>query len=140
MVKISNFQIIELLKGKERRTYVEMAKELNVSETAIRKRISNLEKSGIIKEYNVEVDNKKLGYDIRALIGVDTEPENFIDILEMLKKDENVKTLYISSGDHMLVFEMWFKNSDDLRYFVKELEKTKGIKKICPSIIQEKIK
>ena len=87
-----------------------------------------------------EVDLKKMGFEIVALIGIDTTPESFISALEQLRDMEEVVSLYSSSGDHMILLEGWFKNMDELAKFVKKLESIEGITKICPAILLEKIK
>ncbi|MCD6557512.1 MAG: Lrp/AsnC family transcriptional regulator [Candidatus Aenigmarchaeota archaeon] len=140
MVRISNLKILELLKRNSRMSFVEMAKKLGVSETAVRKKIKRLESDGVIKKYTIETDPRKIGFDIDALIGIDTEPEYYISTLERLKQTKEVIGLCSSSGDHMILAECWFKNSNELAKFIKKLEKSKGIIKICPAIILEKIK
>lgn len=123
-----------------RTPYQEIARRLGVSETAVRKRVRKLEEKGIIKRYTVEVDPKKLGFEIQALIGVDTKPEYFISILGRLKELEEIRSLYSSSGDHMILIECWFKSSGELTEFVKFLENLEGITRVCPALILEKIK
>ncbi|MEM2954981.1 MAG: Lrp/AsnC family transcriptional regulator [Candidatus Nanoarchaeia archaeon] len=140
MVRISNLELIRKLKENARIRYVELAKHFGVSETAIRKRIKKLENDGVIKRYTIEVDPKKIGFSSVALIGLDTRPEKYIQTLEELKKMKEIVSLCSSSGDHMIMVECWCKDSKDLAFFVKRLEKIDGITKICPSIITEKIK
>jgi len=53
---------------------------------------------------------------------------------------EEVVSLYSSSSDHMIFIECCFKNSEELMKFVKKLDTMKGITKICPAIVLEKIK
>ena len=139
MVRISNLELVEILRKNARISYVELAKHFGVSETAIRKRIRKLEENGVIKRYTVEVDPKKLGFEINALIGVDTKPERYVQIIEKMKVMEGIKGLCSSSGDHMILLECWFRNSNELAEFVKKLEKLEGVTKICPAIIIEKI-
>ncbi|MHA1238280.1 MAG: Lrp/AsnC family transcriptional regulator [Candidatus Odinarchaeia archaeon] len=140
MVRISNLELLKLLRENSRISFVELARHFNVSETAIRKRIRKLEQEGVIKKYTVEVDPKKIGFEVRALIGIDTEPEEYIPTLEKLKEMREVESLYSSSGDHMILIECWFKDTKELTEFVKILEAIKGIIRICPAIILEKIK
>jgi hypothetical protein len=40
----------------------------------------------------------------------------------------------------MFLVECWFENSKKLTKFIKKLNMIKGITKICPAIILEKIK
>jgi len=123
-----------------RTPYVKIAKMLGVSETAVRKRVKKLEKMGLIKRYTIEVDPKKIGFEIRALIGIDTKPERFISTLEKLKAMEEVISLYSASGDHMILVECWFRDSKELTSFVKKLEVIEGVTRVCPAIILEKVK
>ena len=140
MVRISDLELIRILMKNARTPYVKIAKMLEVSETAVRKRVKKLEEMGVIRKYTIEVDPKKIGFEIRALIGIDTKPERFISTLEKLKVMEEVISLYSASGDHMILVECWLKNSKELTSFVKKLETMEGVTRVCPAIILEKVK
>ncbi|HIQ49660.1 MAG TPA: Lrp/AsnC family transcriptional regulator [Nanoarchaeota archaeon] len=140
MVRISEKKLIEILQENARLPFVKIAKKLGVSEAAVRKKLSLLEKKGVIKKYTIEIDPKKLGFEIVCLIGIDTLPEKLISIVEKLVKRKEVKHLYTASGDHMILIESWFRNSKELTEFIKELESMKGVTRVCPAIILEKIK
>lgn len=140
MVRLTNIDLIKELLVDSRRSYVELAKRFGVTEAAIRKRIKKLESEKIIKRFTIEVDLKKLGFEIHTLIGLDASPEKLVQVLEELQSMEEVAGLYTSSGDHMILMECWFKNMNQLSEFVKRLEKLDGVTRICPAIILEKIK
>jgi len=140
MVRISNIELLNILKDNARMKFVDIAKKLNVSETAIRKKVKKLEENGTIKGYTIEINPKKAGFEINAMIGIDTKPEYFIQILEGMKKMPECLSVYSASGDHMILIECWFKDSKALTVFVQGIEKIEGITKICPAIITEKIK
>ena len=140
MVRFSDFELIKLLMKNSRTPYVKLGELLGVSETAIRKRVRKLEEEGVIRRYTIEVDPKKLGFKVNALIGLDTVSERFIAVIEELKAMEEVLGLYSASGDHMILLECWFKDSDELTRFVKRLESIRGVTRVCPAIILEKLK
>ena len=140
MVRFSDFELIKLLMKNSRTPYVKLGELLGVSEAAIRKRIRKLEEDGVIRRYTIEVDPKKLGFKVNALIGLDTVSERFIAVIEELKAMEEVLGLYSASGDHMILLECWFKDSDELARFVKRLESIRGVTRVCPAIILEKLK
>ena len=140
MVRISNLEILKILMENSRIPYIKIAKIFGVSEAAVRKRIKKLERDGVIRKYTIEVDLRKIGYEINALIGIDTEPERYIPTLEKLREMKEVMKLCSSTGDHMILIECWLKNSKELTEFIKTLEKIEGVTKICPAIILEKIK
>ena len=140
MVRISDEKLLEILRENARLPYVKIAEKLGVSEAAVRKRIKKLEKEGIIRKYTIEVDPRKIGYQIVALIGIDTKPEHYIKALEEIKKMPEIVNLWTSSGDHMILAECWLKNSQQLTEFVGRLEKVEGTTRICPAVILEKVK
>jgi Lrp/AsnC family transcriptional regulator for asnA, asnC and gidA len=129
-----------MLKENARIPYVQIARRIGISETAVRKRIRKMEENGIIKRYTIEIDPKKVGFEIDAFIGIDTKPEKYISTIEKLNQMAEVISLSPSSGDHMILIECWFKNSAELSRFVRLIEKMDGVTKVCPAIISEKIK
>lgn len=138
--KFSDDELIKILMENARMPYVEIAKMFGVSETTIRKRIAKLEEDKVILKYTIEVDPRKLGYRIVAIVGVDTEPEAYISVISELKAMQEIKKLYTSSGDHMIMFEAWLPDSDSFSDFIRKVESIKGVKKVCPAIILERIK
>jgi Lrp/AsnC family transcriptional regulator for asnA, asnC and gidA len=139
MVRISDIDLIRELEKDCRKPFTEIAKKFKVSEAAIRKKVKKLLKLGIIR-FSLDVDYKKLGYNYVAIIGIDVLPEHFVKIIEMLKEDKEVKELYTSTGDHMILAKVVFRTNEELNEFVKILEKNKMITKVCPAIIVERIK
>jgi Lrp/AsnC family transcriptional regulator for asnA, asnC and gidA len=122
-------------------SYTNMAKELDITEAAVRKRVKNLESRGVIKRYTIDVDSTKLGYNIVSLTGIDTEPEKFLDVAKKLKEEEFTRNVFITTGDHMIMAEIWAKDGDELTRIISEkIGRLQGVKKICPAIILEKIK
>lgn len=129
-----------MLMENARMSYVEIARALNVSEAAVRKRVKRLENLGIISRYTIEVDPRKLGYEVVAIIGLDVDPEHLLSVMDELKKREEAVRLYLTSGDHMLVAECWFKSSQELSSFIRRLESREGVKRVCPAIVLERLK
>ncbi|MEM1737244.1 MAG: Lrp/AsnC family transcriptional regulator [Nitrososphaerota archaeon] len=140
MVRISDQELLKMLMENARMSYVEIARALNVSEAAVRKRVKRLENLGIISRYTIEVDPRKLGYEVVAIIGLDVDPEHLLSVMDELKKREEAVRLYLTSGDHMLVAECWFKSSQELSSFIRRLESREGVKRVCPAIVLERLK
>lgn len=140
MVRITDLELLKALREDSRRTHVELARIFGVTEAAIRKRIKKLESEKIIKRFTIEVDLRKLGFEVHALIGIDTSPEKLIELLEGLRNMEEVVSLYTSTGDHMILIESWFKNIYELSEFVKYLNNIEGVVRVCPAILLEKVK
>ncbi|KAA0000139.1 MAG: Lrp/AsnC family transcriptional regulator, partial [Thermoplasmata archaeon] len=124
-----------------RTPYTQIAKEIGLSEGAIRKRVESLEKKGVIKKYIAIIDPKKIGYNSITLLGLDAEPTKLFDIANEIAKIEEAKNVYLSTGDHMIMAEIWAKDGKELSdILANKIAKIDGVKRICPAIILEKIK
>ncbi len=132
--------IIEILMKDARTPYTEIARKLGVTEAAIRKRVKKLEEQGIIRGYRAVVDPKKIGYKIVAEIGFDVEPEQYVRAIEQVKKMPEVKRMKSTTGDHMIMIECWFHDSDEMVRFVRRLESIEGVQRVCPAILVEELK
>jgi Lrp/AsnC family transcriptional regulator for asnA, asnC and gidA len=134
-------KIIEMLEENGRASFTRMAKRLLVSEATVRKRVKALEKDGVIKKYCVVVDPFKLGYHNAAIIGLDVEPALFLEAARKLAEFPETRYVATSTGDHMIMTEVWAKNGQELTAIIaNRIGKIAGVRKICPAIILEKIK
>jgi Lrp/AsnC family transcriptional regulator for asnA, asnC and gidA len=141
MLDQKDIKIIEILSKDSRTPFTEIARRLGVSESTIRKRVEALENRGVIKKYSIVVDPAKMGYKTVALVGLDVQPDKFLEAAEELSKLEEVKLVATSTGDHMIMTEIWTKDGRELGLLIsKKLGKISGIHRICPAIILEKIK
>ena len=133
--------IIEMLTKDARTPFTEIAKVLGISETAVRKRVNALEKAGVIRQYTIVVNPSKLGYHLVSLTGVDTLPEKIFEVAEKLREFDFVKEVYLTSGDHMIMTEVWAKDGEDLSDIISNrIGRIDGVTKVCPAIILEKLK
>lgn len=133
-------KIVRLLSENARRTFTEMAKALGISDVAVKKRLSKLEKEGVIKRYTVVVDPKKLGYNAVALIGVDSEPDHVLNVAEELSRKDYASAVYVTTGDHMIMVEVWARHSIELKKIVDEIGSMSGVKRVCPAIVLDRLK
>lgn len=135
-----DLKIIEILSKNSRTSFMEIARKLQVSESTIRKRASNLKNRGIIKKYSLIVDTNKIGFENIALIGVDVLPEKYLEIGKKLTEFDEVKYAASSTGDHMFMLEVWTKNGDELRQVSDKIKRLDGVTRLCPAIIKETLK
>lgn len=134
-------RIIEMLEENGRKSYTEMAEELEVSESAVRKRVSMMLSRGVIKKFTVKVDHTKLGLSTVAIVGIDVESDKMLEIAQLLCDLKDVRCVATSSGDHMIMLEVWAKSGKELNKLISERISTiEGVKKICPALILEKLK
>lgn len=134
-------RILELLEEDARRSFTGMAEKLKVSESSIRKRVSALQKEGVIKKFTIKVDHAKLGLNTVAIVGIDVDSDKMLEIAQKLCDFKEVKCVATSSGDHMIMLEVWAKNGKELNKLIaEEIGRIEGVRQICPALILEKLK
>lgn len=136
-----DLQIINMLEKNARIAFTAIAKALSVSESTVRKRVGELEKEGIIKGYCVVLDPKKLGFNTVALVGLDTAPDKFLEVAKNIAEFDEIKSLSTSTGDHMIMAEIWIKDNSTLTDFIEnKISKMDGVTRVCPAIISHTLK
>ena len=141
MMDETDTKILEILVKNARTSFLDMAKKLHISESTVRNRVNSLEKNGTIKKYSAIVEPSKLGYGSVALVGIDCKPENFLSVAKRLTEFDNIKFVATSSGDHMIMIEIWMNDGHKLRNFIREnIEEMDGVMRTCPAIITERLK
>ncbi len=135
-----DLKILKILSKNARAPFSEIAREVELSDVAVMKRVRKLEQLGVIKRYTIVVDPRKLGYRSVSITGIDVEPEYLFSVVDKLKTMPNVKFLAITSGDHSIMTIIWAKDSEEISKIHEELSKIRGVKRVCPAIVLDVIK
>ena len=138
MIDKKDLKIIDMLRENSRIPFTEIATRLDVSESSIRKRIKALENKGVVTQYTVIIDPAKLGYNSVSMVGINVESTHLLDVAMRMTEYPEVKFVATSTGDHMIITEIWLNDSKELGRFIAEnIEKQEGVKKVSPTIILE---
>ena len=141
MVDDLDRKILHLLQADGSTSFTKIAKELRLNESTIRKRVLLLKENGVIKKFSIVLDPAKIGLGTVAVVGIDTDPDKLLDVAQNLTKVPETRYVATSTGDHMIMTEVWAKDGRELSQILSEkIGAIKGVKKICPSIILEKMK
>lgn len=93
----SDLKILEILRKNARTPYTTIARELKISEAAVRKRIEKLVKMGVIKRFTIDYE---LENEIRAIVMVKTNPQiPTPEISKKIIKIPGVEFVYETTGD-----------------------------------------
>jgi len=134
-----DLKIIEILMRNARTPKVRIAEELGVTETAVRKRIAKLERERIILSYKAVVNYKSAGL-VSSLTGVDVDAEKLWLVVNKLKEMDEVKSMWLTTGDHMIMLEIVVKSVDALSEVHERIACMEGVKRVCPAVILEVLK
>ena len=119
-----NLKIIDIL-GKDSSTpFVEIAKQLGVSDATVHIRVRRLISEGIISKFTVTIDNNLLGYDHLAFMGINVKPGLADEAIEDLSNLEEVLEIHEMHGTFDLLLKIRSKDLDQMRDVVENKIRT----------------
>lgn len=138
-----DYKVIDILKENSNLTTHKISKKLNIPITTIHNRIKKLEKLGIIKNYTVNIDYKKLNLGITSYILVSVmytlpsgEKVKQEHVAQQIKKLKGVEEVNIVTGGTDIIIKIRVKDVDELNDFViKKLRAIKGVDKTQTMIV-----
>jgi Lrp/AsnC family transcriptional regulator for asnA, asnC and gidA len=134
-------KILKLLEEDGSLTFTGIARKLKLNESTVRKRVMALRQAGVIKKFTVVIEPSKVGFNTVAIVGVDVDPPKLLEVAQKLCDIPETRYVATSTGDHMIMTEIWAKDGKELSRIISEKIGTiEGVNKICPAIILEKLK
>jgi Lrp/AsnC family leucine-responsive transcriptional regulator len=131
-----DLQIIEILSGNARTSLREIEKKVDLSPSSIRLRMERLVELGVIKRYTVDVDYRKLGFDIQVLILITAQPGAAKELYDTLSNFSQVSEVMKTVGPATFILTVRVKDIVELTHFVsQELENLRGVERIETMLI-----
>lgn len=129
-------EILDILKKKGRVSYTEIGNEIGISDVAAKKRISNLQENGAIKNFTVNLDYSKLGKSLHGFLLVKISPEIKEKTRKKLNDNEKVLRFYNTIGEYDLIIETTCEDIDELKKLTeREIGNLRGVQEIRTAII-----
>ncbi|MBN1462872.1 MAG: winged helix-turn-helix transcriptional regulator [Paludibacteraceae bacterium] len=114
-------KILELVTQNARISFLEVARECNVSGAAIHQRIQRLINMGIIKGSEFIVDTYKIGYQTCAFIGIVLKDLKFFnEVVADIKKIPEVVECHYATGKYAMFVKIYAKDNRHLLQIILE--------------------
>ena len=108
-------KILEMLMNNARVPFLEVARECGISGAAIHQRVNKLEESGIFKGSHYIINEKILGYNTCAYVGVHFEKGSaYNSVVEELRKIPEVIECHYTTGTYALFLKIFSKDNHHL--------------------------
>jgi len=133
-------KILEKLNENARRSYREIARELNISLTTVANRIKRMEDEKIIERYIPLINQEKIGYDLTAVINVKISHGKLLEVQEKISKDKHVSSVYDITGDWDSLIIAHFKDRRDLNGFIKGVLSLNNVEKTNTQLVLNIVK
>lgn len=133
-------KILEKLNENARKSYREIARDLNVSLTTVANRIKKLEDGKVIERYIPVINQEKIGYDLTAIINVKISHGKLLEVQERISKDSHVSGVYDITGEWDSLIIARFKDRRDLNGFIKGVLSMANVEKTNTQLVLNIVK
>ena len=113
-------QVIKELRADGRLSVSELAGRANVSRATAYQRLARLQETGVIRRFTVDVDHRKMGLPIAALVLVNVVQHAWRGVGERLRRLPGVEWLALSTGTFDYVLLVRAPDIDHLRDVILE--------------------
>jgi len=132
--------ILRRLNTDARKSFRDIARELKVSISTISNRVKRLEQEGIIIGYIPVLDEKKLGYDVLAVIGIRISKGKLLEVQRKIGREDKVVDVYDVTGEYDSVIIARFKNTKELDLFIKHLVAMENVERTYTQVVLNVVK
>ena len=115
-----NLQIMDILAKDSSTPYVEIAKQIGISDATVHLRVRRLIAAGIITKFTISVDNNLLGYDHLAFMRINIRPGFADSVTEELSNIEEVLEIYEMHNAFDLFLKIRAKNLSHMRDIIEK--------------------
>lgn len=120
--------ILALLQEDGRRSVVDIAKRVSLSPTAVKRRIQQLEETGVIEGYSARVDYRKLGWSLDAFVELRfTGTTDAAEMDELAAALPEARAVYTTAGQGDILALVTATGVEHLREVINRLRRTPGI-------------
>ncbi len=134
----TDYKILRILQKNSRTPFLEIAKTLGISNATVHDRVKKLLGTGVLRGFTVQLDSKKLGYEITAIVDVvlDHPSLDLYKLKEGLLSIPEITEAYNLTGDTDLLLKIKTKTIDDLRSLLTtKIQHLEGVKRLSTSIV-----
>lgn len=137
-------QILAILQKNNKISQKELAKQVNLSISAVNRRINTLEESGVIQKNVSILDSKKIGINTTVIVEIQIEDER-LDLLEEDKKrffdSPYVQQVYYVTGEFDFLLVMNVKDMTEYEELTRKLFfASKNIKRFRTIVSMQNVK
>lgn len=124
-----------------KRTLSEIADEVGLSTSGVRRRIGILEDKGVVQGYTAKVDPEKAGYDIAAFLNIDVKSSEARRVAGVLTRCKGVCEVHKTTGNHGLIAKVRAEDRASISEFVEDRVSTyQGVKDVDITMTMETYK
>ena len=120
--------IIRLLQQNARISYAELSRATDIPESTVRRRMERLQQRGII-QFAMLAEPDRLGYDIRAMVGLRVELQRLSEIAALIRELDEVTFAAFLTGSFDVMIHVVVQSQDALvRFLTDKVAPIEGVR------------
>jgi len=131
--------IIRLLQQNARVSYAELSRATGIPESTVRRRMERLQQRGVI-EFAMLAEPSKLGYELRAMLGLRVDLPKLQEIAETLREMNEVTFAAFVTGGFDISLQVVVRSQEALVAFLQQIASIPGVRSaetyVMPLIIK----
>ena len=122
MVKVDelDLQILSELSKDASISVPRLSKKINVNSSVVYSRIKRLVKRKLIERFTIVVNDAELGYNVKALTGINMDTKQRDHIIQELFKIDGVREVAEVTGRFDILITMYAKSLDQMHKMISE--------------------
>jgi DNA-binding Lrp family transcriptional regulator len=126
----SDRQVLRRLSVDGRVSYVRLGEELNLSASAIKRRVDRLQKRRIIRRFTIVTDSSVCGDDVEAFVGIQfREHSPTEEILSWLRQFPEIVGAWTIAGEHDALVHVRAADRSQLEAVLAGIRKQPGVQR-----------
>ena len=110
-----NLRILDILNRDSSKPFVEIAKEIGISDATVHMRVKRLLASGIIRRFTISTDSRRLGYSYLAFMGINIRQGCADEIVGFLSEQEEILEVHEIYGRFDFMLKIRARNLEEMR-------------------------
>jgi Lrp/AsnC family transcriptional regulator, regulator for asnA, asnC and gidA len=119
-------KILKILEADSRRPFVEIASEVGLSESAVRRRIKNMVNNGVIAQFTIELGASESKTSAITLVSVNSSSDTS-SVSSDLKKLDGVQVIYEITGQYDIAVILTAPTIGEINKCIDDVRKTAGV-------------
>jgi len=134
-------KLLKELTENGRISYVELSEKVNLSRVAVKGRIDNLIKEGVIEKFSAIINSEKIGKNVSAFFDIDVTPMKLQTVAHSLADHPNVASVYQMTGPSTLHMHVLVEDFNQLEIFINnELYSVNGVTRVDSQVLLKRFK
>jgi len=133
-------EILRILSENSRKSYRDIAKELDTATQTISNRVKHLIEKGVIKNFSININYEAINYDITAIIEVRIAKGKLLEVEKEIANIPNIFGVYDITGEYDALVLLRSQKREELNSIIKNMLKNDDIIRTNTHLVLNSIK